>query len=249
MNIVFFKRNRNSSVLYEASAVLLIAILLVYNIVFATRLFQSPQNFVKPPAKSEKIPDNYAILIDIEDKKLFLLNNNKLEKKYSVAIGKDETPSPLGSFKIIEKSHWGEGFGGYWMGLDCTWGQYGIHGTTKPESIGLSSSHGCFRMHNSDAAEIFEKVKCGTPVCVTGGCYSGFGQKMRTIKPFMVGKDVLMVQQKLKFLGFYDGVCNGCYDSEKMKISVHKFQRQHGLTVSDNITPTALKAMGLFLME
>lgn len=249
MKIAFPKLNKSSNVLYEATAFLLFAIFLTYSIVFSTKLFSPPHVFANPPSKVEKAADNYAILIDIEEKKLFLLNNNKLVKEYSVAIGKDETPSPLGSFKIVEKSHWGEGFGGYWMGLDCTWGQYGIHGTTKPESIGLPSSHGCFRMHSSDAAEVFEKVPCGTPVYVTGGCFAGFGQKIRTIKPYMFGKDVLMVQQKLQTLSLYDGVCNGCYDSEKMKTAVHRFQRQHGLTVSDNIGPAALKAMGLFLME
>lgn len=249
MRIIFFKRDKRSYTLYEASAFLLLTILVIYNIVFATKLFSSPHVIVNPPTKEEKIADNYSILIDAEEKKLFLLNNKKLVKEYSVAVGKDKTPSPLGSFKIIEKSHWGDGFGGYWMGLDCTWGQYGIHGTTKPGSIGLPSSHGCFRMLNSDAAELFKKVPCGTPVCVTGGCYSGFGQKLRTIKPYMFGKDVLMVQQKLQTLGIYNGVCDGCYNTEKMKRAVHEFQRQNGLTVSDNISADTLKAMGLFLME
>lgn len=249
MKIIFSKHDKSSYILYEAAASLLLAIFLTYNIALSIKLFSAPHVYVAPPSKAEKAADNYAILIDIEEKELFLLNNNKLVKQYSVAIGKDETPSPLGSFKIIEKSHWGEGFGGYWMGLDCTWGQYGIHGTTKPESIGLPSSHGCFRMNSSDAAEIFEKVPCGTPVFVTGGCFAGFGQKMRTIKPYMYGKDVLMVQQKLQALCFYDGLCNGCYDTENMKNAVHNFQRQHGLKISDNIGPAALKAMGLFLME
>jgi len=45
-------------------------------------------------------------------------------------------------------------------------GQYAIHGTNKPGSIGRSVSYGCIRMHNSDVLDLFKRVRYGTPVVV-----------------------------------------------------------------------------------
>jgi lipoprotein-anchoring transpeptidase ErfK/SrfK len=45
-------------------------------------------------------------------------------------------------------------------------GQYAIHGTNNPGSIGRFVSHGCFRMYNSDVMDLFDRVSLGTPVVV-----------------------------------------------------------------------------------
>ena len=46
-------------------------------------------------------------------------------------------------------------------------GQYAIHGTNAPGSIGGFVSYGCIRMHNQDILDLFERVNVGTPVVVT----------------------------------------------------------------------------------
>ncbi len=46
-------------------------------------------------------------------------------------------------------------------------GEYAIHGTNKPESIGKFASYGCIRMLNDDIADLFERVTVGTDVVVT----------------------------------------------------------------------------------
>src|SRR3712207_1718967 len=46
-------------------------------------------------------------------------------------------------------------------------GEYAIHGTNKPESIGKFASYGCIRMLNQDVADLFERVDVGTQVVVT----------------------------------------------------------------------------------
>lgn len=53
----------------------------------------------------------YKILVDVEDSKLFLFENNKLVKTYKCSGGKWSTPSPIGTWKVISKAKWGEGFG------------------------------------------------------------------------------------------------------------------------------------------
>ncbi len=41
---------------------------------------------------------------------------------------------------------------------------YGIHGTKDPESIGYTSSHGCIRLTNWDAAEMQHRISKGLQV-------------------------------------------------------------------------------------
>lgn len=45
-------------------------------------------------------------------------------------------------------------------------GAYAIHGTNAPDSIGGFVSYGCIRMHNADIADLFARVRLGTPVLV-----------------------------------------------------------------------------------
>jgi lipoprotein-anchoring transpeptidase ErfK/SrfK len=45
-------------------------------------------------------------------------------------------------------------------------GQYAIHGTNMPNTIGTAASYGCFRMHNSDVIDLYARVQMGTPVVV-----------------------------------------------------------------------------------
>jgi lipoprotein-anchoring transpeptidase ErfK/SrfK len=46
------------------------------------------------------------------------------------------------------------------------WGEYRIHGTNAPQTIGSAASSGCFRMHNTDAIDLFDRVHIGAPVIV-----------------------------------------------------------------------------------
>jgi lipoprotein-anchoring transpeptidase ErfK/SrfK len=45
-------------------------------------------------------------------------------------------------------------------------GEYAIHGTNNPRSIGGFVSYGCIRMYNSDIRELYRLVDIGTPVIV-----------------------------------------------------------------------------------
>jgi lipoprotein-anchoring transpeptidase ErfK/SrfK len=45
-------------------------------------------------------------------------------------------------------------------------GEYAIHGTNAPGSIGHFVSHGCIRMYNSDVMDLYRRVSVGTEVVV-----------------------------------------------------------------------------------
>ena len=46
-------------------------------------------------------------------------------------------------------------------------GDYAIHGTNQPGSIGRFVSYGCIRMSNQDIVDLYGRVSVGTPVVVT----------------------------------------------------------------------------------
>jgi lipoprotein-anchoring transpeptidase ErfK/SrfK len=46
-------------------------------------------------------------------------------------------------------------------------GEYAIHGTNMPGSVGGFVSYGCIRMLNADISDLFNRVSVGTRVVVT----------------------------------------------------------------------------------
>ena len=51
--------------------------------------------------------------------------------------------------------------------LTLSGGQYAIHGTNAPGSIGGFVSYGCIRMYNADVLDLYSRVGFGTTVVVT----------------------------------------------------------------------------------
>ena len=185
----------------------------------------------------------YSIFIEVQDKTLFLLENGKCIKEYTIASGKSGLPSPLGCWKVVEKGDWGEGFGGSWLGLDVPWGTYGIHGTIFDDSIGSAASHGCIRMLSEDAAELYRIIPPGTEVAIVNGPFGPFGRGFDEINPGDRGADVMAIQQRLKQLGFYKGEFDGIYEDE-LKDALHRFQRSMKLTADNTIDRKTWLAMG-----
>ena len=46
-------------------------------------------------------------------------------------------------------------------------GEYAIHGTNRPQSIGGYVSYGCVSMYNEDVTDLYQRVTVGTTVVVT----------------------------------------------------------------------------------
>jgi lipoprotein-anchoring transpeptidase ErfK/SrfK len=51
--------------------------------------------------------------------------------------------------------------------LTLSGGEYAIHGTNAPGSVGGFVSYGCIRMHNQDVVDLYGRVSVGTTVVVT----------------------------------------------------------------------------------
>lgn len=107
----------------------------------------------------------YRITVNRAAHTLTLFKDGRLFRTYPVAIGKMLTPTPKGTYRIINKAlNPGGPYGARWMGLSIPGGGYGIHGTNNPKSIGKNVSHGCIRMYNKNVMELFKYVGVGTPV-------------------------------------------------------------------------------------
>jgi len=182
-----------------------------------------------------------SLIINVSKRTLEVYSDGQIHKKYRVAVGKSETPTPIGEWNVVWKDYnWGTGFGTRWMGLNVPWGIYGIHGTNKPWSIGQFASHGCIRMRNKDVEELFEWVPIGTPVRIEGRKL----KVQRTLKYQMSGADVVLLQMKLKELGYLDTRADGIFGKVTTE-AVKAYQADQGLEASGVVGKTMIEKLGI----
>lgn len=126
-----------------------------------------------------------VIVIRRSSNRLYLYRGMRFWRLFGVATGQAQYPTPLGRFSVMVKwrnpwwyppaSPWAAGqkpippgpdnpLGTRWMGLSAP--GVGIHGTPSDASIGYSVSHGCVRMHISEAEWLFNHIDVGTPVFI-----------------------------------------------------------------------------------
>lgn len=120
------------------------------------------------------------IIVSIPNRKLAVVESGKVIKIFSTAVGAPKSPSPVGSFTIVQRladpTWYSKGkivppgkacpIGTRWLGLSVK--GYGIHGTNNPSSIGHNASHGCIRLRNRDVEELFGMVSVGDAVELIG---------------------------------------------------------------------------------
>lgn len=131
-----------------------------------------------------------GIVIDLSALRLFYFDGPGKVYTFPVSVGKTGWVTPLGTTKVTRKKK-----DPAWIppesirkedpalpaivpagpdnplglrALYLAWPGYAIHGTNRPSSIGKRVSHGCIRLYPEDIALLFEIVKPGTPVTITG---------------------------------------------------------------------------------
>jgi lipoprotein-anchoring transpeptidase ErfK/SrfK len=136
-----------------------------------------------------------SIVIDSQEKFLYLIETPFTARRYGVAVGKEglafkgsvtvgakqEWPRWIPTKEMIERSP--EKYAQYADGMDggpnnplgarAIYLYDGpkdtylrIHGTTQPWTIGTAASNGCFRMVNEHVIDLFSRVSIGTKVTV-----------------------------------------------------------------------------------
>jgi lipoprotein-anchoring transpeptidase ErfK/SrfK len=131
-------------------------------------------------AQDKSLAPTRRIVVSIPDRKLAVMEDDRVVRVFETAVGAPKSPSPTGSYKIVnslEDPTWyskgkvvGPGkcnpLGTRWLGLSLK--GYGIHGTNVPSSIGRNASHGCIRMRNHDVEELSKMVAVGDAVELHG---------------------------------------------------------------------------------
>lgn len=119
--------------------------------------------FTTAPAK--------AILVDISDQTLTLLENGVQVEQFLASTGLSGTPTPIGEYtiyaKITKTDMRGEGY----FAPAVPWvlvfkGDYTIHGNYWATAFGRPSSHGCVGLPVDTAKHVFDWTPTGTPVTI-----------------------------------------------------------------------------------
>lgn len=143
-----------------------------------------------PSASAAPSPSMPSVKVDTKTNMLGVFEADKLVAAYPITIGSAQTSSPIGEWKVqritkLPKFRWDEQMlkhgqrsgnfhilppgprspvGVIWIALNKK--GIGLHGTSTPETIGRSVSHGCVRLANWDVVRLAQKVRSGVPVSI-----------------------------------------------------------------------------------
>jgi len=126
-----------------------------------------------------------GVVIDRSARTLTFLRGRYRVRRFPVAVGMSQYPTPLGARTVVDKqvdpawtppdSPWaaelstippgpGNPLGTRWIGLGDA---IGIHGTYATASVGTAASHGCIRMLIPDVEWLYEQLEMGSRVRIT----------------------------------------------------------------------------------
>ncbi len=131
-----------------------------------------------------------SVNIDTKTNMLTISEGDKLVAAFPVTVGSKRTESPIGDWKVrgfekmptfrydeamLKKGERSSHFymlpsgpnnpvGVMWIALNKK--GIGLHGTSDPDGIGRSASHGCVRLANWDVVRVARRVKAGVPVTI-----------------------------------------------------------------------------------
>ena len=199
--------------------------------------------------EAANVPKGRWIWVDIHQKSLTLYEGTAVLKRYVIATGTGETPTPIGTYRITSRFA-GElgGFGTRFLGLNVPWGQFGIHGTNKPGSIGTNASHGCIRMYVKDSEELYGMIGNGAKVVIEGGPYGWLDQGLKILYPGDRSSHVAAVQARLLQLGYGYEWPDGIYGAAT-QAAVKRACKALGLPKRDFVDEAFYRAIGLILFE
>ncbi|HST18651.1 MAG TPA: L,D-transpeptidase [Gaiellaceae bacterium] len=132
-----------------------------------------------PAAAGTAAETPWRIVVHRAARQADVLEQGRVRATFPVVVGKPATPTPLGSFFVVEKLHLAPGVTeGPWALAISAYsnvlhefaggvGQVGLHGTVGlTDPLGTQASHGCVRFGVRAITWIAARVDAGTPVVV-----------------------------------------------------------------------------------
>lgn len=194
-------------------------------------------------------PAGTVIWIELDRKRLTVYENGTETAAFPIASGARDTPSPVGVYRITHRFATElSGFGTRFLGLSVGFGQYGIHGTNVPGSIGRSVSHGCIRLRVRDAERLYRMAGVGTKVVIEGGAYGAVSEGLRPLREGDRGSDVALLQRRLIQQGFLQGSADGVFGTATRR-AVLAACRAFSLPESDVASYALQRQLGMMMFE
>lgn len=100
--------------------------------------------------------------IDVSQQKMYVYQNGRLKHKWKVSTGKRGFSTPRGSWRPTRmyKEYYSKKYYNSPMPYSIFFrGGYAIHGTGSIKRLGSRASHGCVRLHPSNARTLYSMVK------------------------------------------------------------------------------------------
>jgi hypothetical protein len=118
----------------------------------------------------------WRLHIDLSERLLTAYQGGRERLRATTAVGRSDTPTPTGSFYVLERLFLRDRAGPYGpgaLGLSSFspvltgWtrgGPVAIHGTDDARTVGYAVSNGCVRVRNVQMLRLLREVPAGTPV-------------------------------------------------------------------------------------
>jgi lipoprotein-anchoring transpeptidase ErfK/SrfK len=123
---------------------------------------------------------DWELKVSLKARRLTVLRDGRVLKRYTVAIGQPAAPTPTGRFAVTDRLTTGDPSGPYgccilalsaksphaiqgWDGGD----RIAIHSTPDVSSIGEAVSHGCLRLTLAEGRWLLGHVPLGTPTLIS----------------------------------------------------------------------------------
>jgi lipoprotein-anchoring transpeptidase ErfK/SrfK len=120
-----------------------------------------------------------SLVADRSRRELMLKRGDRVLRRLPVAVGRPDTPTPLGRFAVTDLLHTNNpdspygccaiALSGHQTKLLAGWpggDRLAIHATPQPETIGKAVSLGCLRAPADDIQALMRRVPLGTPVFI-----------------------------------------------------------------------------------
>jgi lipoprotein-anchoring transpeptidase ErfK/SrfK len=132
-----------------------------------------------PAANTRIYGTDMSLHVDRSARRLVLKRRDKVVHRMTIAVGRPDTPTPLGRFSVTDKLHPRRADSPYgccllalsghqtrllegWVGGD----RLAIHATPSTWTVGKEASLGCMRGFAGDVRRLMRRVPLGTPVFV-----------------------------------------------------------------------------------
>lgn len=120
---------------------------------------------------------DWRVKIDLSSRRATIYKLGEVVKRYRVVVGARATPTPTGTYYLVDRMHlrtkWGQGkwalatsaFSAVLKRFEGGIGQIALHARAAlPEPVGTAASHGCVRFNDREIAWMAARVPNGTTI-------------------------------------------------------------------------------------